>query len=551
VPVADVAEAAVARERAEDGLARRRETVARELRAELAWLRRREGGVAPARTLAPGLFAPGADLERASQLVDVLGRPGAGVLGTRRRARARRQLTRLARARGRPDGAELVELVDAAVAETGAAVLEAIGGVDLESAWARLAAVEELARRERARWMGVDARNHDAAGRSRLTILRTIGEVHRALRNDRSRRRLQLAQVSTVRLTSVLPVWVGSVADVDDILPARPGLFDLVVVEEAATTTPVLAAPALLRSARAVVIGDPTEHPAGPGPSVHRLALDRAPAIVLDHHFVAPPELVGRALARAVPDVHAARPPGLAGRVETVRITDAASSTDAVRAWVAGARRQRIRSLAVVTVTPQRAIELERALVDSLALEEIERLGLTVTTVASRATPAADLLVAELLGDPPVDAGPPAVLALAILGRARRDLVVVHDGGAAAGAVVPLIEDVGEGRSRPARTASGRTLDPWTAAVVAVLEEAGFAPLTAWSSGRHVIDVAALRPAGPTAVLTSIHADGVDAHIDRHLELSRAGWRVIEVFPSRWSERREKLPDHVDNRWRG
>jgi hypothetical protein len=150
-----------------------------------------------------------------------------------------------------------------------------------------------------------------------------------------------------------------------------------------------------------------------------------------------------------------------------------------------------------------------------------------------------------------VDAGPPAVLALAILGRARRDLVVVHDGGAAAGAVVPLIEDVGEGRSRPARTASGRALDPWTAAVVAVLEEAGFAPLTAWSSGRHVIDVAALRPAGPTAVLTSIHADGVDAHIDRHLELSRAGWRVIEVFPSRWSERLEKLPDHVDNRWRG
>jgi hypothetical protein len=31
-----------------------------------------------------------------------------------------------------------------------------------------------------------------------------------------------------------------------------------------------------------------------------------------------------------------------------------------------------------------------------------------------------------------------------------------------------------------------------------------------------------------------VHVDGVSAHIDRHRELDRAGWRLHDAYPSRW-----------------
>ncbi len=130
-----------------------------------------------------------------------------------------------------------------------------------------------------------------------------------------------------------------------------------------------------------------------------------------------------------------------------------------------------------------------------------------------------------------------------VLARARRRLIVVHDGGAVAAAVLAAA------RADPA--VAPLDADPWTDAVVAVLDEAGFAPVRGRRAGRHVLDVAADCSAGPTALITRLHPGGVDEHIDRHLELARAGWRVIEVFPSRWAQRLEKLPDHIENRWRG
>ena len=194
----------------------------------------------------------------------------------------------MARAQRGVSRAELRAAVDEAVAEAGADVLDAIGGVDLESSWGRLLSVAEFARQEIARARAAEVRNHEGAGRSRLTILRTIGEVHRALRNDRSRRRLQLAQVSTGRLTEVLPVWVGSAADVEELLPLRVGLFDVVVVEDATTVTTGTVAAALLRArGRLVVFGDPDRR-AVEGDLFALAAGRRAPLRLVDQFGVAP-----------------------------------------------------------------------------------------------------------------------------------------------------------------------------------------------------------------------------------------------------------------------
>ncbi len=550
VPVADVAEAAVARDRSREELRRRRDSVARELRAEQAWMRRRHGQPVPERLIAPGLFTPSADLERAAQLSDLLARPGAGPRRRWRLARARRRLARLAGTRRRTSAAELRALVDAAVAESGADVLQAIGGVDLESAWARLAAVDALARAELARWWAIEARHHDAAGRSRLTILRTIGEVHRALRNGRSLRRLQLSQVSTVRLTTVLPVWVGQLADVEEILPLRFGLFDLIIVEEATSTSAVLAAPALLRGRRAVVLGDPlATSPAG-DPALHSLAASTgAPTVVLDHQFVARPEVAGGTLARLAPAVHPARPPqrGTGDVLEVVRVEDGAAATEEVLARVA-ATPPPAGGVAVVAVDAGRVTELERRILGALTVDEIERRGLVVGSLGGLPTIRAESIVADLVGHP-ADGTEASGAAWALLGRARERIAMVHDGGPGAAAVVAALQPAdAAGDHDPT---DRQPADAWTRAVVSVLHEAGFALCVGWLAGGHVVDVATVRPAGPTAILTAIHPDGVDAHIERHLELSTLGWRVIEVVPSRWAERLEKLPDHIDNRWRG
>jgi hypothetical protein len=39
-----------------------------------------------------------------------------------------------------------------------------------------------------------------------------------------------------VRIERALPLWVGTLADVDDLLPPVPGLFDLVILDEASST---------------------------------------------------------------------------------------------------------------------------------------------------------------------------------------------------------------------------------------------------------------------------------------------------------------------------
>ena len=80
-----------------------------------------------------------------------------------------------------------------------------------------------------------------------------------ALRSGRSARREQLSRLDDDKLTRALPLWVGTLADVDDLLPPVPGLFDLVILDEASSIDQPLAATALLRGRRAVIAGDPRQ----------------------------------------------------------------------------------------------------------------------------------------------------------------------------------------------------------------------------------------------------------------------------------------------------
>lgn len=60
-------------------------------------------------------------------------------------------------------------------------------------------------------------------------------------------------------LLSAFPVWLCKLADLANVLPLRPGLFDLVILDEATQCDIASCLPLLQRGRRAVVVGDPKQ----------------------------------------------------------------------------------------------------------------------------------------------------------------------------------------------------------------------------------------------------------------------------------------------------
>ena len=136
-----------------------------------------------------------------------------------------------------------------------AGTLDTAGGLDLAAVWARLEPLDEAARVAIGRWLAVEARS---AQRINQRTIGALGALATALRSGRAARREQLAHLDVAALTTALPLWIGTLADIDDLLPARPASFDLVMLDEASSIDQSLAATALLRARRTVIVGDPT-----------------------------------------------------------------------------------------------------------------------------------------------------------------------------------------------------------------------------------------------------------------------------------------------------
>ena len=98
-----------------------------------------------------------------------------------------------------------------------------------------------------------------------------------ALRAGRRQRRRLLRALDGRAVVQALPLWVGTLRDVEDLLPDTPALFDLVILDEASQIDQVLGAAALLRARRAVIVGDPRQlrHVSFVGDDQVRAGLDR------------------------------------------------------------------------------------------------------------------------------------------------------------------------------------------------------------------------------------------------------------------------------------
>lgn len=427
---------------------------------------------------------------------------------------------------------------------------------------------DDLVRRSTERGTSDD----DAATAARaLAHARAQQRLATALRAGRHTRRRLLRQLDGSRIVAALPLWVGTLRDVEDLLPDTPGLFDLVVLDEASQIDQVSAAGALLRARRAVVVGDPhqlrhvsfvsealvarTTADHGLSALAARLDVRRASALDvaagaapmtwLDEHHRSVPHLIDFS-ARRFYD----------GRLTVVTRHPANESTDAIAvrrvppgdtaeldaALAEVARQADTGRTDIAIVSPFRALAdaAQAELLAAYQVEDVERLRLRVGTVHEFQGAEADHVVL-LLGLAPSDGAgrrrfveDPHLFNVMVT-RARRTLTVVTalppvDTSSSSG----LVEQYLAHADRPPRPpGDGVPPSAWAAAVARELAGAGVAVRTAYPVGRWTVDLC-VGSEHPAAVDTGVHPDGPAAHIARHRTLAAAGWRHADGFASRW-----------------
>jgi hypothetical protein len=527
---------------------------------ELAEAALRHQALAPAhREVAPRAFAARTDLERLRTLVDRAAKPGLLAFWARWSAR---------RMAGAKD-AGLVDL-DAAVraAEESAAQVRVAtaGGTALESLRALLFEEDAHSRAAVASWLRTFAGSHRGSGPRRA-----VAALATALRSGRAARRRALAEISSQDLVAALPLWVGTLSDVEDILPAVPGMFDLVVIDEASHVDQPLAAPALLRGKQAVIGGDPRQlrhvsfvsdqavrealaaegtEALGDRLDVPRVSLFDAAAgasgvhWLTEHHRCAP-HLIGFAADRFYDDRIAllTTHPSIAD-VDSIDVEHVGGSRDgkgvnqveidAVLAHTRTRIARGVTSIGVITPFRNQADVLEQALLDRLSLQEITTGGVRVGTVHGVQGSEFDEVVISLtLSDEDSawrfvnDQNLLAVLTT----RARHLVHVITSARAAPGLVgeylrhadVPPTENVGMA-----------PVDEWTTQLAKELTTLGITVRTGYPVGHWVVDLVAGPRESAVALETRPHPAGAQSHLARWRALRGAGWQVHDAFPSRF-----------------
>lgn len=527
--------------------------------------RAREALTPRLRALAPTAFAEGTDLVGLLALIARARTPARGPFG---RSRARRAADAARRAAGAAADVALDDVELAVQAgEFAAAQLRvaAAGGTALEALRALLTAEDERSRR------AVAAALDTLAVSRRRGASAAAGALSSALRSGRAARRQALAAISGPDLVAAYPLWVGTLADVEDILPPVAGMFDIVVIDESSHVDQPLAAPALVRGRRAVIAGDPRQlrHVSFVSDQAVRDAIaaggtqalaarlnvpkvslfDAAAATsavhwLTEHHRCAP-HLIGFAATRFYdqPIALLTTHPSIAdaGCIDVERVAGARDDKGVNRAEIeavlAHVRRRAaagVRSIGVVTPLRQQADALEKALLEELALDEITGAGVRVGTVHGVQGSEFDEVVISLAAGSSDTAwrfvNDPNLLAV-LTTRARRSVHVVCSAPEPPGLVGEYLRHADV---TPGEVAGTDPDDAWTVQLAAELRNLGVPARPGYPVGQWRVDLVVGARESAAAVETRAHPDGVAAHLARWRALHGAGWRVHDAFPTRF-----------------
>lgn len=422
---------------------------------------------------------------------------------------------------------------------------------------------------------------------------RAVGLLATALRSGQAARRRALRTIDMSSALNALPLWLGTITDVDDVLPVRPGMFDVVIVDEASQVNQVRAATTLARGKRGVVIGDPRqlrhvsfvgdqamEQAAAklglkPSPlldirrsSLFDVAAGRTPVMQLSEHYRSSRHLIefsnrhfydGRLQlmtehpATSSEDViHVER---LAGERNSSGVVEA--ELEHVFDLIGETAASGGTSIGVITPFRAQADAIAREAQKRLSPDQLDSLDLRIATVHGFQGNERDDVIISLgvgQGDTrPLRFVEDPNLFNVMVTRARSQLTLLtsvdeddlHDG-----LLLDYINHADHPPRGPSQSGVGER-EGWKAAVVDSIRPYGLPTWVDYPVGEHRIDIAVGEGDSAVGVECIVHADGVEAHIERHVALRRAGWTLMTAMESRWLARPEDAGEAIARRVMG
>jgi hypothetical protein len=473
-------------------------------------------------------------------------------------------------------------------AEATVAAVLARGGVSVTGALEQLEGAEEEVRR---RVGEVIAYRREAEAGDLGDGGRAAAALATALRSGAATRRRLLRETQAPTFLGLLPLWLGTLSEIDDTLPMEPGMFDLVILDEASQINQGRAGAALSRGRRCVVVGDPRQlrhvsfvadrsmqHAASEFEfdpllaatldvrrnSIFDVAAGVAAVVELDEHFRSVPHIIGFS-NRTFYD----------GRLRLMTTHPSNEARDAIDVVAANGTRSeagvneaevelvldRVRqivdtadaSTTIGVVSPFRAQAdaIEEALLDAFDVETIDRAGLRVGTVHGFQGAERDVTVITLGIDADSGAGELRFLQdphlfNVMVTRARRLVVVVSSAGPADALAPGLLRDYLRHAARPPRLSETTSMPRgWVGSLAERLEGYGLRVVPDYPVAGYTVDLAVGEGDEAVGVECGVHPNGADAHIARHLALRRAGWRMLDAFESRWLANPDAAVDEI------
>jgi hypothetical protein len=194
---------------------------------------------------------------------------------------------------------------------------------------------------------------------------------------------------------------------------------------------------------------------------------------------------------------------------------------------------------------------IEAALLDRFPVETIERRGLRVGTVHGFQGAERDVTLISLAIGPEVGLShlrfleDPNLFNVMVT-RARQRVVVVtsvRDRSALPEGLLKAYLRHGEHPPRPAETAAPPA--GWVAELAGRIEAYGLRVVADYPVAGYTVDLAVGEDVNAVGVECIVHPEGPRAHIERHLALRRAGWRMLDAFESRWLARPEAAVEAI------
>ena len=521
------------------------------------------------RSAAPGCFEPDCDLDQLSGLAHrcqhARGLFGTSLLARRRKERARKDLERLA---GSPcdtdDGLERVgEAIRFSRALRTAPAAEQLAQEvrDLWSAW-------QTAERDHRYFVGKMLDRLTISRLSKSSSREAIATISTAFRSGPTVRQRLLAAIEPQSFRDAAPIWLGTLGEIERLLPTVANTFDVVVIDEASQADLQLGAPALLRARRCVILGDPHQlrhvsfisdsameevfedealsHEIGRlnlrRNSIFDIAASTTMVQWLDQHYRSLPHLVEFSLREFY-----SRKVELITRHPTTETRDCIDVIDPGDTRISTCVMKRLNKLvhegatSVGVISPLRSVieSLQEDALVALGSERIRSLNLMISTAHGFQGAERDHMIVV----PGIDAtSPPGRrkfvenpnLFNVMVTRARTRMDVVTHQLVDAATLLGRFLEWSTQPPKPVETAP--PTHPTAIALGKALSDAGLNVRYRYPVGQHRVDLVVESERLVFGVMCGVHPDGPAAHTDRHLALSQQGWRLIDLVPSVDSE---------------